>query len=92
MGGGSTGLELTAKGIDRFKNEDREIFRFVRTSEGNAVGAIRSGRVGEVWRLPEIDEQVGEGEDKGRLVHAGDFEDADFVVVLDRGGFHLLSI
>ncbi|KXN83882.1 Regulator of V-ATPase in vacuolar membrane protein 1 [Leucoagaricus sp. SymC.cos] len=81
----STGLELVAKGTNRIKNEDREIVRFVRTSEGHAVGIIRSGRAGEVWRMP-FDDPPGSIEDeRGRLVHVSDFEDTDFVVVLDRG-------
>ncbi|KAJ3560471.1 hypothetical protein NP233_g10818 [Leucocoprinus birnbaumii] len=83
---GTTGLELVAKGLKSFKNEDREITRFVRTSEGHAVGVIRSGRVGEVWRMPEVDEFMVSGEEgRESLVHAGDFEDTDFVVVLNRG-------
>lgn len=61
------------------KNGEREVVRFVRTSEGHAVGVIRAGGVGEVWRMAEW------GEAKGSLVHAGDFEDTEFVVVLDRG-------
>lgn len=86
VGVGATGLELVAKGSKRVKYEDREIVRFVRTSEGHAVGVIRSGRVGEIWRLPEVDEVVlGRDEERGKLVHVGDFEDTDFVVVLDRG-------
>lgn len=82
---GPTGIELTAKGLNRVKYGDREIVRFVRTSEGHAVGVIRSGRTGEIWRLPETDEMAMDAEGRGRLVHAYDFEDTDFVVVLDRG-------
>ncbi|KAF9455073.1 hypothetical protein P691DRAFT_770160 [Macrolepiota fuliginosa MF-IS2] len=75
----ASGLELVAKGMNRVKNEEKEIVRFVRTSEGHGVGVIRAGRVGEVWRLADW------GEERGRLVHAGNFEDTDFVVVLDQG-------
>lgn len=76
----SSGLELVEKGTSPPKNGEREILRFVRTSDGNAVGVIRAGGVGEVWKLGEAREE------KGALVHAGDFEHAEFLVVLDRGG------
>ncbi|XP_006454653.1 hypothetical protein AGABI2DRAFT_198048 [Agaricus bisporus var. bisporus H97] len=75
----SSGLELVEKGTSPPKNGEREILRFVRTSDGNAVGVIRAGGVGEVWKLGEAREE------KGALVHAGDFEHAEFLVVLDRG-------
>lgn len=79
----TNGLELVARGVDRVKNDEKEVVRFVRTSEGRGVGVIRIGGFGEVWRLAEM------GEERGSLVHVGDFEDTDFVVVLDRGELHL---
>jgi hypothetical protein len=75
----SGGLELVKKGTSPAKNGEREILRFVRTSDGHAVGVIRAGGAGEVWKLGETREE------KGTLVNAGDFEDAEFLVVLDRG-------
>jgi hypothetical protein len=75
----SDGLELVEKGTSPTKNGKREILRFVRTSDGHAVGVIRAGGVGEVWKLGETREE------KCSLVNAGDFEDAEFLVVLDRG-------
>lgn len=91
-GVGATGLELIARGSNRVKYGGYEIVRFVRTSEGHAVGVIRSGRIGEIWRLLETDEIVMNAEGRGRLVHASDFEDTDFVVVLNRGNLKYTSL
>lgn len=81
----ASGLEPVTKAISRVKHEEREVTRFVRTSEGHGVGVIRAGGFGDVWRIAE------RGEERGCLVHVGNFEDTDFVVVLDQGKDALLS-
>ncbi|TFK36859.1 RAVE protein 1 C terminal-domain-containing protein [Crucibulum laeve] len=72
----SNGLRPTAKGLDRVPEEDSDIIRFVRTPEGKGVGVLRSNRGGGAWRIVE----------RGtKLVRAGNWSNADFVVVLEKG-------
>ena len=72
----SNGLLINAKGLEYHLAEEAEVLRFIRTPEGMGVGALRVGGGGDAWR-------VVEGGTK--LVRFGEWERADFVVVLANG-------
>ncbi|PPQ67110.1 hypothetical protein CVT25_005711 [Psilocybe cyanescens] len=72
----SQGLKMNSSCLERIAEEESEIIRFIRTPEGRGVGALRSGGGGEAWQVHE----------RGtKLVRAGTWDRADFVVVLANG-------
>lgn len=72
----SQGLKINSSCLERIAEEECEIIRFIRTPEGRGVGALRSGGRGEAWQIHE----------RGtKLVRAGTWDRADFVVVLAHG-------
>ncbi|KDR85351.1 hypothetical protein GALMADRAFT_132054 [Galerina marginata CBS 339.88] len=71
----SHGLRLNSLCLERIPEEESEIIRFIRTPEGKGVGALRV-RGGETWQVHEHGT---------KLVRAGSWDQADFVVVLAQG-------
>lgn len=71
----SHGLIVNSTCLDRIEEEESEIVRFIRTPEGTGVGALRLDG-GDTWRITE----------RGtKIVRAGKWDQADFVVVLAHG-------
>ncbi len=70
----SDGLKVNSTLLEHIE-EDSEIIRFIRTPEGNGVGAVRM-RGGESWRTKKRGTMI---------VKSGSWDTADFVVVLDYG-------
>lgn len=71
----SHGLQVNSQCLERVPEEESEIIRFIRTPEGKGVAALRLGG-GDVWQVHK----------RGtKLVRAGCWDQADFVVVLDHG-------
>jgi hypothetical protein len=71
----SGGLHVRAQMIGRVPEEESKITRIVRTSEGKAIGVVRS-EGGETWKVKK------NGSD---LVRSERWSTADLVAVLDRG-------
>ena len=72
----SQGLNLNSKALQRIDAEESEILRFIRTPEGNGVGALRVDGAGEAWKVA----QHGSS-----LTCVGNWNHADFVVPLSFG-------
>jgi hypothetical protein len=72
----SNGLRINSKGSAYDLAEEAEIVRFIRTPEGLGVGALRVDGGGDAWRIVE---------GGTKLVRFGEWERADFVVVLANG-------
>lgn len=72
----SNGLCINSKGSEYNLAEEAKIMRFIRTPEGIGVGALRVGGGGDAWRIVE---------GGTKLVRFGEWERADFVVVLASG-------
>ncbi|KAF8913010.1 RAVE protein 1 C terminal-domain-containing protein [Gymnopilus junonius] len=71
----SHGLQVNSQRLERIREEESEIIRFIRTPEGKGVAALRL-RGGDVWQIHR----------RGtKLVRAAFWDQADFVVVLDHG-------
>jgi hypothetical protein len=71
----SDGLKVNSTVLEHIEEGYSEIIRFIRTPEGNGVGAVRM-KGGESWRTKK----------RGRMiVKSGAWDTADFVVVLDYG-------
>ena len=73
------GLCLNNRLLDRIPDEESDIVRFVRTTEGRGVAAVRTNGGGDVWGITE---QTAE------LCRTGRWHSAEFVVVLDEGTVH----
>lgn len=72
----SNGLRINFKGSEYNPAEEAEIVRFIRTPEGKGVGALRVGGGGDAWKIVE---------GGTKLIRCGEWERADFVVVLANG-------
>lgn len=72
----SQGLKINSSSLEHTVEEESEILRFIRTPEGQGVGALRVGGGGEVLRVTERGTKV---------VRSRSWEHADFVVVLEYG-------
>ncbi|KAF8807734.1 WD repeat-containing protein [Phlegmacium glaucopus] len=72
----SNGLCINSKGSEYNPAEEAEIVRFIRTPEGKGVGALRVSGGGDAWKIVE---------GGTKLIRFGEWERADFVVVLANG-------
>ena len=72
----SNGLRLNSEGSEYNLVDEAEIVRFIRTPEGIGVGALRVDGGGDAWRIVE---------GGTKLIRSGEWEHADFVVVLVNG-------